>query len=101
MAFECINIEQAKLLISDADAVVIDIRDPASYQSGHIANAVHIDNSNAQTFIEDTDKTLPLIVCCYHGNMSKGAADFFNQQGFEKSYSLDGGYTEWTKQGLA
>ena len=98
MAFECINTDQAKSLISDELAVVIDIRDPASYQSGHIDNAIHIDNSNVQTFLEDTDKNRPLIVCCYHGNMSKGAADYFNQQGFGKSYSLDGGFTEWAKQ---
>lgn len=98
MTYECIDIDQAKSLIDDENAIVIDIRDPASYDSGHIEKAVHIDNSNVQTFIEDADKSLPLIVCCYHGNMSKGAADFFSQQGFDRSFSLDGGYTLWASQ---
>ncbi len=98
MSFECIDIPKAKSLIENENATVIDIRDPASYELGHIDNASHIDNSNVQTFLEDADKSLPLIVCCYHGNMSKGAADFFSQQGFERSYSLDGGFTLWAEQ---
>ena len=98
MTFECIDIEQTVTLIEQENAVIIDIRDPASFRSGHIEDAIHINNDNVQTFVEGTNKSVPLIVYCYHGNMSKGAADFFDQQGFEKSYSLDGGYTEWAKR---
>jgi thiosulfate sulfurtransferase len=98
MTFERIDIEQSIALIDEEQAVIIDIRDHVSYQSGHIDNAIHIHNENVHTFIENADKTLPLIVCCYHGNISQGAADFFGKQGFEKSYSLDGGYTEWAKR---
>lgn len=98
MNFERIGIEQTIVLIEEEQAVVIDIRDHVSFQSGHIENAIHIHNENVQTFIESADKSLPLVVCCYHGNMSQGAAEFFAQQGFEKSYSLDGGYTEWAQR---
>ncbi len=98
MAFETINIEQAKALISSENAIVIDIRDQASFESGHIESAIHVDNSNAQGFIDESDQQRPLIVCCYHGNMSKGAADYFNTQGFENAYSLDGGYADWATQ---
>ena len=58
MPFERINIDQAKQLIGEENAQVIDIRDPASYESGHIEGAVHIDNSNVQTFIDEADKAL-------------------------------------------
>jgi thiosulfate sulfurtransferase len=98
MTFECIDIDQTVTLIEQENAVIIDIRDPASFRSGHIEDAIHINNDNVQTFVEGANKSVPLIVCCYHGNMSKGAADFFDRQGFEKSYSLDGGYTEWAKR---
>ena len=98
MSFTCINIEQAKTLITDQQAQVVDIRDRASFEAGHIDNARHLDNQNVGEFIENADHSLPLIVCCYHGNMSKGAADYFNQQGFEETYSLDGGYTLWKQQ---
>ena len=98
MAFERISQEQAKLLIDAENAVVIDIRDEASFQSGHIHNAINVDNNSVQSFIEGAEKEVPLIVCCYHGNMSQGAADFFGQQGFTRSCSLDGGYAQWAQE---
>ena len=97
MSFETIDIAEAQSLIENQQVTIIDIRDPASYASGHIDNAIHIDNSNLEAFIEDADKAIPLIVCCYHGNMSKGAADFFNGRGFAQSFSLNGGYTQWAQ----
>jgi len=97
MTYETIDIDDARALIENENTVIIDIRDPASYESGHIENAIHIDNGNVQIFLESADKSLPLIVCCYHGNMSKGAADFFSRQGFRRSYSLNGGYTQWAQ----
>ena len=95
MTFECINADQAMTLIRDENAVVIDIRDPQSFSAGHIDGAVHVDNATVESFIGQADPALPLIVCCYHGNMSKGAADYFSSQGFSRSYSLDGGYSAW------
>jgi thiosulfate sulfurtransferase len=98
MAFERISKEQALSLIDTENAVVIDIRDVASFQTGHIDSAINVDNNNVQSFIGGADKEVPLIVCCYHGNMSQGAADFFGQQGFTRSCSLDGGYAQWAQE---
>ena len=96
MPFEHISCEQLKTrLDSEEDVVIIDIRDPQSYDAGHIENAIRIDNSNVENFVATADKSLPLVVCCYHGNSSQGAADYFNAQGFEKAASLDGGYEYW------
>jgi thiosulfate sulfurtransferase len=93
--FERISPEQAKALIENEDAQIVDIRDPGSYQMGHIPNAFLLDNNNLPTYISEADLNKPLIVCCYHGNSSQPAADYLNQQGFEKSYSLDGGFEHW------
>jgi thiosulfate sulfurtransferase len=100
MSFKRINQEQALALIADEFAVVVDIRDPVSYAAGHINQAVHLDNISVQNFIESSDREVPLIVCCYHGNSSQGAAEFFSQQGFSACFSLDGGYTAWQQAGL-
>jgi len=98
MAYETISIEQAKLLITNESAVVIDIRDQVSFNTGHIDVAVHVHNNNVELFIAEADPQKPLLVCCYHGNMSKGAADYFNTRGFSRTYSIDGGYTEWSQR---
>ena len=95
MAYTRIDVAQARELIEKSNAVVVDIRDPASYQAGHIPGAEAVDQDTVQTFVETADRARPLIVCCYHGNMSQGAADYFTQHGFTDAYSLDGGYEAW------
>jgi thiosulfate sulfurtransferase len=95
MAFERIGVARARELIDDHDAQIVDVRDRASYEVGHIENARHVDEANVMEFVAGADLTRPLIVCCYHGNMSQGAADFFNSKGFHQAYSLDGGYAAW------
>ena len=95
MSYKRINVQEARELIEHSNAQVIDVRDPASYQAGHIPDAEAVDEVNVQAFIQSADFTRPLIVCCYHGNMSQGAADYFNRNGFEDTFSLDGGYDGW------
>lgn len=96
--FSRISAQQAKQIIDDGAVTLIDIRDEASFQAGHISNALHIDNHSVQGFMQDADPEIPLIVCCYHGNMSQSAAQFFSEQDFSAVYSLDGGYSDWCVQ---
>jgi thiosulfate sulfurtransferase len=95
MAYTRIDVARARELIDQHNAAVVDVRDPASYEAGHILGAEAIDQANVQAFVEAADRARPLIVCCYHGNMSQGAADYFNQHGFTDTYSLDGGFEAW------
>ena len=95
MAYTRIDVAQARELIEQRNAAVVDVRDPASYEAGHIPGAEAVGEANVQTFVRTADRARPLIVCCYHGNMSQGAADYFNQHGFTDTYSLDGGYEAW------
>lgn len=94
MSFVRIDVKRAKELIVDG-AVVVDIRDAASFSAGAIAGAIHIDNTNVDDFISQADRSVPVLVCCYHGNTSQSAAAYFSENGFESSYSLDGGYEAW------
>jgi thiosulfate sulfurtransferase len=86
LAYTRIDVARARELIEQSNAAVVDVRDAASYGAGHIPGAEAGDPA---------DRSRPLIVCCYHGNMSQGAADYFNQKGFTETYSLDGGYEAW------
>lgn len=93
--FKHINANDAKTLITQGNSQVIDIRDPMSYQTARITNSVRIDNNNIGEFITNANQQAPLIVCCYHGNSSQGAAQYFCEQGFADVYSLDGGFEQW------
>ena len=74
---------------------VVDIRDPASFQAGHIPNAVHLSNESLADFLRSADPDAPVVVCCYHGISSQQAAQYLISQDFTDVYSLDGGFTEW------
>ena len=81
MNFKRIRTGEAKALLDQGNLNIADIRDELSYEAGHIRGAVRVDNSNLQQFMQGCDKDAPLVVCCYHGNSSQGAAQFFASQG--------------------
>ena len=99
MDYQRIDQAGALEMIRNENAVVVDIRDPASFRSGHIAGALHLDNRNVAEFIATADRAGPVIVCCYLGNTSQDAARFLAAQGFERCYSLDGGFKGWRLSG--
>lgn len=92
--FECINVEQANAQLAQG-AQLVDIRDPQSFAMGHAVPALHLNNDNLAEFIAQADRDLPLLVMCYHGNSSKGAAQFLLEQGFSAVYSINGGFDAW------
>lgn len=92
--FVPINSQRALELI-ESGAIVADIRDTASFNNAHIKGAKPLSNENLQQFIDSTDFEQPIIVCCYHGVSSQSAAAFLCERGFEKVYSLNGGFEGW------
>ncbi len=93
--FKHINPQQLVDLQQQTQVQVVDIRDPQSYAMGHIPQAFLLDNNNVGQYIAAADLTRPLVVCCYHGNSSQGAAQYLAEQGFSDVYSLDGGFEVW------
>ena len=86
--------------ITDEEVTLVDIRDPESFQAAHLVDAVHINDSNIHEFLETANRQQPLIVYCYHGISSVGAASFFSEQGFEKVSHIEGGFEAWQQNGL-
>ena len=98
MSFKQISVEETKQLIDAGNITIIDIRDPRSYSIGHINSAIHAENIDIDTFVDEEDKEKPLLVYCYHGHSSQSAAGYFVENGFANVYSLDGGYTAWLQE---
>ncbi|MEN9463839.1 MAG: hypothetical protein RL217_20 [Pseudomonadota bacterium] len=95
MSFKVISLKDAKTMVEKGDLSIADIRDALSFQAGRICHAKRVDNSNLNDFIAQAAKDKPLLVCCYHGMSSRGAAEFFASQGYSDVYSLDGGFEMW------
>lgn len=96
MTYKCIDITDALPLLDKAQ--VVDIRDPVSFQNGRMEHAIHLTNDNIAEYIEKSDFAVPVIVCCYHGNSSKNAAEYLTSVGFKEVYSLNGGFTQWQNE---
>jgi len=90
-----ISAEDAYHMMIDKPVTIVDIRDEDSFKAGHITDATHLDGSTLQAFIDDSDTSLPVIVCCYHGNMSQAQGAYLAEKGFDEVYSLDGGFEQW------
>ena len=90
-----IDVHQVKQLEENNSATIVDIRDPASFQAGHIPKAIHLSDETVEQFITDTDKNKPLVVYCYHGISSQGAAAYFSEKGFKEVSSMIGGFEGW------
>ena len=96
--FKRINAATAHALWQQGNAAFADIRDERSFAFGHIPGAVHLTNSNLAQFLDSLDDNTEVVVVCYHGNSSQGAAQYLAQQGIEPVSSLDGGFTAWGQQ---
>lgn len=92
--FKRISIADANEMINKG-AVVADIRDDRSFSAGHVENAFHLTNGTLNQFVQNNEFDQPVLVFCYHGNSSQGAAQYLAEQGFEDVYSVDGGFEMW------
>ena len=93
---------QATLLINQQNALVLDVREAAEYEKGHMLNARNIASKELEARAAEIEKhkAKPVIVVCDNGNRSGGAAAALRKQGFEQVFTLSGGVGAWRQAGL-
>ena len=93
---------QATLLINQQNALVLDVRDAAEYERGHLLNARNIALGELEARAAEIEKykAKPVIVVCETGNRSGRAAAALRKQGFEQVFALGGGIGAWKQAGL-
>ena len=87
-----------ELLISDEDAVILDVRTPEEFNSGKISKSINIDIYKGQGFIyliDELDKSKNFYVYCRSGARSGQACAVMNKIGIPNAYNLLGGIIEW------
>jgi sulfur-carrier protein adenylyltransferase/sulfurtransferase len=83
-------------------ALVIDVREPEEWSTGHIPGARHVPKSFLETRIEGAaaDRSQHLILYCQSGNRSAWAArTLIDDLGYEHVESMTGGITLWKDRG--
>lgn len=93
---------EALQLINHKDAVVLDVREKAEYDAGHVLNAKLIPLGKLNERIGELEKfrARPIVVICRSGQRSASATAQLSKQGFDQAYNLVGGVVAWKKASL-
>lgn len=96
-----VSVADAPAILDDAGLMVIDVRTPAEFSSGHLAGAVNIDvqGDGFAAAIGALPKDGEYFVYCRSGNRSGVATSQMAGLGFTDVHDLDGGIAAWTAGG--
>lgn len=94
--------QAAELMKKDANIVVLDIRTPDEYSSGHIPKSINIDFSanNFADEVKKLDASKTYLVHCGSGGRSTSSLKVFSKLNFHHIIHLDGGMVDWGKEQL-
>ncbi|WP_204376111.1 rhodanese-like domain-containing protein [Hymenobacter coccineus] len=93
-----VNTPKAKELLAQPTTVVLDVRTPAEFLTGHLSQARNI-NVSSDDFAQEVaklDTAQTYVLYCRSGKRSSKAADIMYQQGFHRVVN-GGGYADLTK----
>ncbi|MDQ3099912.1 MAG: rhodanese-like domain-containing protein, partial [Bacteroidota bacterium] len=87
--------------LEKGDAILIDVRTPQEFASGHIPGSINIDWSGAdyESSFARLDPERPVLLYCAMGGRSDQARSYLAEKGFE-AYDLDEGIISWKAAGL-
>ncbi len=94
--------QEFKEFISTNEVLLVDVRTPREFNSGHIEKAININflSSEFDEQIQKLDTTKTLVIYCRSGNRSGKSSPKFVKVGFDNLYDLKGGVLNWQKSGL-
>ena len=96
-SYKTISSKEAQQMIEEhKDALILDVRTAAEYESGHIPNAVNLSNEDIQAGKVDSlkDKSQLIMVYCRSGNRSRQAAQKLADLGYTNVVDF-GGIQSW------
>ncbi len=90
-----------KEVTSNKEKVILDVRTPSEFNSGHLAQArlMNVNDKNFTQQISTLPKDKPVYVYCAAGVRSNKAAKILRQQGFTHVFELSGGIQAWQAAG--
>ncbi|GAA2636585.1 rhodanese-like domain-containing protein [Paractinoplanes durhamensis] len=79
-------------------ALVIDVREPSEYVTGHVSGAVPMPLGQVTARVGELPRGVPVYVICAGGNRSLTAADHLIRAGVD-ARSVAGGTAAWLRAG--
>ena len=93
---------EAIRLLNQEKGLLMDVREPDEYRTGHVPNAMNVPLSGLAGSLKQIEKykSLPLIICCRTSQRSARAAVTLRKQGFANVQVLAGGMLGWQRENL-
>ena len=100
-AFAAISSQEVIRLMNQG-ALVLDIRKPEQFASGHVNGAKQLPSDQILTAGDSYKrfKEKPVVVIDESGSLAAAAVRQLNHQGFTKAFSLRGGFSGWRAENL-
>jgi rhodanese-related sulfurtransferase len=97
-----VGVADAVQMINRKDAVILDVREPAEFKSGHIPNARNIPAGQVGERLKELEKfkSRPILLACASGTRSGSASSTLQKAGFAQVWSLAGGMGAWQQAGM-
>jgi len=76
--------------LMDKGAMIIDVRTPGEFQSGHISGSINIPLQELSKNLHKLKKDVPLITCCASGMRSASAKSILLNKGYTEVYNGGG-----------
>ncbi len=84
--------------MNEAETVVIDVREPDEFVTGHIENAISMPLSSLPEQLQKLAayKQTPVLIACKSGARASSAGKILTKAGFENIQVITGGMDAWT-----
>ena len=92
--------EAAKILKENPDMMILDIRTPEEFNSGHIPASINIDYKakNFESELKKLDPSKSYLMHCRSGRRSRSALEIFRKLEFGHIIHIDDGILGWKKE---
>jgi rhodanese-related sulfurtransferase len=91
---------EAKRLVEEEKALLVDIREPEEYAGVHIAGARLAPLSVLSLLPPDPDRERPAVFYCHSGRRTGDNAPALEGRAFAAAYCIEGGLSGWQNAGL-
>lgn len=91
--------EAQKRLSQKSKPILLDVRQPAEFRSGHIPGAKLIPLGDLSSRMDELPKNQEIICVCHSGNRSLSATRKLASAGYQVT-NLQGGMIAWMRSGL-
>jgi rhodanese-related sulfurtransferase len=97
-----VGVVEAVQLINRKDAVIVDVRAPNEFKSGHIPHARNLPVDQIKDRMKELEKlkNKPLLLVCQSGGSSAQACGGLLRDGFAQVVALSGGMAAWQQAGM-